>query len=440
MPLILPFRRSTTPASEGPRGLWADRDFLRFWTGQAASQAGTHASLVTLPLLAVTALGAGAAQLGALRAVQQVPILLFSLLIGVLVDRRRSLGVMAFADFGRALALACIPIAWLLGLLGLPLLYVIAFVVGAFTVTFDVAYQASFPRLVRREQLAQGNSMLESTRSGAQICGPALGGGLVSLLTAPIAVLASAFFFAISAFSIRRIHRPEAPLDVAPQEGVLRQVREGLRVVVGDGSLRAIGMATCVYQFFFAALMTVYLVFLTTSLQLPGVVVGLVLAAFGPGVLIGSLLSARLPRRFGYGRVVVWAALISDLVMLCTVGLRGSGIATVVLLMVINCLYGGFSQAVDVAVMAIRQAITPFRLHGRVVATINFVGMGLTPLGSLLGGAAATVFGVRTGLLLAAAGLFLSPLCLSLSPLARIGKTLPASAVDLTPTADAGRM
>jgi MFS family permease len=402
--------------------LWADRDFRRLWIGQSASLFAIHASQVTLPLVAVVSLGASAAQLGGLRAAQQVPILLFSLFVGVLVDRWRARSMMVYADFGRAVLLGLVPVAWTLGL---PFLYVVAFVSGVFSVCFDVAYQASFPRLVRRDQLAQGNSILESSKSAAQISGPALGGSLVSLLTAPFAVLASAFCFVISFLSIWRIRGLDTT-PPGPSGGVLQGIRDGLRAVVGDGSLRAVAIATCVYQFFFTALMTVYLLFLVRSLELSGAATGIVLAAFGPGALVGSLLSGWMPRWFGYGRVVVFAALISDLVMLCTSVLHGSSATTIAALITINFLYGVFSQTVDVAVMAIRQAITPEPLQGRVVATINFLGMGLTPIGALLGGTAAGSLGTRTALVIATAGLFLSPLSLSLSPLRRLGTRLPS--------------
>ncbi|MGW1346705.1 MFS transporter [Kribbella sp. NPDC002412] len=394
--------------------LWAEADFRKLWIGQSASLFAVHASQVTLPLVAVVSLGASAAQLGGLRAAQQVPILLVSLSVGVLVDRWRARRMMVYADLGRAVLLGLVPIAWTLGL---PFLYVVAFVSGVFSVCFDVACQASFTRLVRRDQLAQGNSILEGSKSAAQISGPAIGGGLVSLLTAPFAVLASAFGFLISVVSIWRL--PDAT-PVAPSGGI----RDGLKLVVTDGSLRAIAMATCVYQFFFTALMTVYILFLSRSLELPGAAMGLVLAAFGPGALAGSLLSSRMPRWFGYGRVVVFAALISDLVMLSTTALHGSSTVTVAALVTINFLYGVFSQTVDVAIMAIRQAITPDAVQGRVVATINFLGMGLTPVGALLGGAAAGAFGVRAALIATIVGLFLSPLTLSLSPLARLGRVV----------------
>jgi predicted MFS family arabinose efflux permease len=406
--------------------LWRDRDFRMLWSGQTASQFGEQASQITLPLIAVIALNAGANQLGALRAVQQAPILLFSLFVGVWVDRWRSRNVMVLADFGRAVALAAIPVAYLLGVLGIPVLLVVAFLVGVLTVCFDVAYQASLVRLVERDQLAQGNSALEGSRSAAQVGGPALGGALVTLLSAPIAIVASAFFFTLSFLTIRRIRRRESiPEHAGRPTRMWRQIHEGLHLVGSDTSLRAVGLASCIFQFSFAAVMTVYLLFLPRTLHLSGAAVGLALAAMGPGALVGSVMSASLPRRFGYGVVLVSSAVLADGVLLCVPALHGSTAGTISLLMAINFLFGVFSQTVDVTVMAVRQAITPIRIQGRVVATINFAGMGLTPLGSLLGGYLAGRWGLRTSLLLTAVALSLSPLFMAFSPLARLGKILP---------------
>ncbi|MFD3920588.1 MFS transporter [Streptomyces sp. NPDC058595] len=418
---------SSSPASPTPPSLWRDRDFRRLWAGQTASQFGAQAGQVTLPLLAVVALNADSTQLGALRAVQQIPILLFSLFVGVWVDRWRSRNVMVLADLGRAVALATIPIAFLFGVLGIPVLLVIAFLVGVLTVFFDVAYQAALVRLVKRDQLVRGNSALEGSRSAAQIGGPALGGVLVSLLTAPIAVVAGAFFFGVSCLSIRRIrHRESLPRTAERPARMGRQIVEGLRLVAGDPSLRAVGLASALFHFFFAALMTVYLLFLPRTLQLSGTAVGLVLAAMGPGALVGSVLAARLPRRFGHGVVLVSSAVLADAVMLCVPAMHGSTALTLASLMVVNFLFGAFGQLVDVTVMAVRQSITPLPIQGRVVATINFAGMGLTPLGSLLGGFLAGRWDLRTSLLLTAVGMVLSPLFMAFSPLARLGKELPA--------------
>ncbi|MEV6752547.1 MFS transporter [Streptomyces sp. NPDC051214] len=420
--------------SARPRSsLWRDADFRRLWSGQTASQLGAQAGHVTLPLVAVLALDVGAGQLGTLRAVEQAPILLFSLFAGAWVDRRRARDVMVVADLGRALALAAIPLAYLLGVLGMPALLVVAFLVGVLGVFFDVAYQASLVRLLRREQLLSGNSALEGSRSAAQIGGPALGGALVSLFSAPLATLAAAFAFAVSFVSIRRIRGQEVLPSRTPSDGpasdrpagVRRQIQEGLRFVVGSPSLQSVGLASALFQFSFAAVMTVYLLFLPRELHLSGLAVGLALAAMGPGAVVGSVLAARLPERFGYGRVVVASAVLADGVMLCVPALHGSSALTIGSLMAINFVFGAFGQLVNVTLMAVRQAITPVPMQGRVVATINFAGMGLTPVGSLLGGFLAGAWGLRTSLLLTAVCLALSPLFMALSPLARLGRRLP---------------
>lgn len=408
--------------------LWRDRDFLAFWLGQTASEVGGQVGQVALPLVAVVTLGAGGTELGALRAVQQAPVLLFALFVGVWADRRRVRDLMVLADFARALLLGLVPVAFLVGVLSLPLLFAVSFLAGVCTVCFVVAYQSALPRLVERGGLEQGNAMVEGSRSAARIGGPALGGGAVSLLSPPPAMFASAFFFALSFVSIRRIRRVETtPGKAERAAGVRRQIREGFQLIAAEAPLRAVALSSAAFQFLFAGLMTMYLLFLPRTLHLPGADVGLVLAALGPGALLGSLLASVLPRRLGYGVVLVFAAVIADGAMLVTPAVHGSGASTVAALVTVNFVFGTFTQTVDVAVTTVRLAMTPENLQGRVAATLNFAGMGLTPVGSLLGGVLGATAGLRTGLSLAGAGLLLSPLCMVLSPLARVGTTLPAA-------------
>ncbi|MEZ3180307.1 MFS transporter [Streptomyces pimonensis] len=421
----MPSGPSSAPRRSAPSGPWRDADFRRLWVGQSVSQLGEHVSLVVLPLTAVLTLHVDAGRLGVLRAVGQAPILLLSLFVGAWVDRWRTRTVMAQADAGRAVVLGAVVAAGLLGVLGLPSLLVAAFAVGALSVFFDVAYQTSLVRLVRRDQLQPGNSALEGSRSAAQIGGPALGGALVSLLSAPVALASGALFFVLSFLSIRRIRRESTSGRVERPAGVRRRIQEGLRFVAGDPVLRAVGLASAAFQFSFAAMMTVYLLFLPRELHLSGTAVGLALAATGPGALLGALLAARLPGRFGYGTVLVSAAVLGDGVLLCVPVLHGPAAVTVPVLVAVNLVFGAFGQLVNVTVMAVRQAVTPDGMQGRVAATITFAGMGLTPLGSLLGGLLAEQWGLRTGLLVTAAGLLLSPVLMALSPLARLGRTLP---------------
>ncbi|MEU6351462.1 MFS transporter [Streptomyces sp. NPDC047072] len=411
---------SATPSSTA---LWRNADFRRLWLGQTASQLGEHTSLVVLPLFAVLALDAGAGELGALRALGQAPVLLLSLFVGAWVDGWRTRTVMVLTDAGRALALGAAAVAALLGVLSLPALLVVAFAVGALSVVFDVAYQASLVRLLARDQLVRGNSALEGSRSAAQIGGPALGGALVTTLSAPLAVAFGAVCFALSFLSLRRVrHRESVPERPAP---LWRRIHEGLRFVAADTSLRTVCLASAAFQFFFAAVMTGYLLFLPRDLHLSGTAVGLALAATGPGALVGAVLAAHLPGRFGHGLVLVGAAALGNGAFLFVPALHGSPVLTVPALVTVNFVFGTFSQLVNVTVIAVRQTVTPHALQGRAAATITFAGMGTTPFGSLLGGFLAQTWGTRPALALTAAGMLLSPALMALSPLSRLGRTLP---------------
>ena len=116
--------------------------------------------------------------------------------------------------------------------------------------------------------------------------------------------------------------------------------------------------------------------------------------------------------------------------MLFVPALHGPPEVTIPALVAVNVVFGTFGQLVNVTVMAVRQAVTPEGMQGRAAATITFAGLGLAPLGSLLGGLLGQEWGLRAGLLATAAGMMLSPALMALSPLARLGKTLPVTGRD----------
>jgi MFS family permease len=425
---------SPSPAPESPRPvaprLWRDREFRNLWIGQSASQLAEQAGSVVLPLIAVLTLHVDAGGLGLLRAVGQAPLLLLTLPAGVWVDRNDTRGVTMLADACRCVILGAVAAIGLFGVLDVPMLLGASFGLGALSVLFDVSYQACLVRRVDRDLLMQATSALEGSRSAAQSAGPALGGTLMSVFRAPAGAGLCAVSFAVSFVSLRRMSRHE-PLPANPsahhaprQRAIGRQIRQGLRLVLADSRLRTICLASAAFQFSFAALMTVYLLFLPRELHASGAVVGLALAATGPGAVLGSLLAARLPGRFGHGAVLVSAAALGDGVFLCLPALHGPSAATIAALLAVNFVFGVCSQLVDVTLMAVRQTIAAHGMQGRAAATITFAGMGLTPLGSLLGGYLGQHWGLRAALLAAAVGALLSPVLIALSPLARLGRQI----------------
>ena len=164
------------------------RDFVRLWGAQSISQLGSQVSNLALPLVAVIALHASAFQVSLLGMFELLPFLLFALPAGAWVDRIARRPVLVAADAGRALTLGSVPLAAAFGHVTIWQLFVVGFVSGTLTVFFDVACQSYLPSLVSQEQLMEGNSKLEVSRSGATIAGPGLGGVLVHAITAPYAV------------------------------------------------------------------------------------------------------------------------------------------------------------------------------------------------------------------------------------------------------------
>src|SRR6202140_4649364 len=125
-----------------------DHGFRNLWLATSVSQVGTQVSELAIPFIAVTTLRAAPFEIGVLNAVQFLPILLLSLVVGVWVDRLRRRPVLIASDLARALILFSIPLAAIWHVLSLPQLYVVGFLVGSFTVLFDVAYQSYLPAVV----------------------------------------------------------------------------------------------------------------------------------------------------------------------------------------------------------------------------------------------------------------------------------------------------
>src|ERR1700679_3563489 len=151
-----------------PRLLRVNRPFRDFWTGQTISLFGDQIALLAIPLLAVLTLHADAEQMGLLAAVELAPSLFFAVHLGVWADRRRSRRtILVAADLGRAALLLGLPLAAVLGVLTMPLLYVVAFATGTLGVLFMVAEQSVFVSLVKPNEYVEANSLLIGSRSVA---------------------------------------------------------------------------------------------------------------------------------------------------------------------------------------------------------------------------------------------------------------------------------
>ncbi|MFV0131496.1 MFS transporter [Streptomyces sp. HMX112] len=420
---------TSTAATSGPLRM---RDFRLLLAGAAAGQLGAHVTLVALPLVAVLQLEASAFQVGLLTAAETAAFLVIGLPAGAWVDRMRKLPLMIRADVVRAVAMVSVPVAGVAGVLTMAQLYAVALITGVATVFFDVAHQSFLPQLLPRDQLVKGNGALEAVRSSAQVTGPGLGGGLVQLLGAHLAVVADAIGYVLSAVFLWGIKRPEPRPEAAPGASLRADIGEGLRFVFGQPLLRAMAASTGLGNFFTAVLMATQTVYLVRGLGLEPGAVGLVLSAAAVGGLAGALRSGALAARLGEARIVWLSALITGPFALLWPLSSSAGGAMVFALGSGVVFFG--AVVYNIAQVSFRQALCPPGLLGRMNATLRFLMWGTLPLGALAGGALADGFGARAALLWCAAGFLVVPLPLLLSPLRRM-RELPSGPDDPRATA-----
>ena len=400
--------------------LWRQRDFRLLGIGQGVSSLGTWVSSTALQVMAIVTLGAGPLEMGVLAVCSSAGILVVGPIAGAWVDRLPRRPVMIAADLARAMVLATIPVAALVGTLRIELLYLAALGTSSFSSFFEAAYRSYPPVLVPRERLTDANGSLSAVSSAAEITGPPLGGALVQFLSAPIAVALDALSFVASAISLAFITAREArDLSAPPREPLLREIRHGVAFLAAEPSLRVIalsGVASALFGNFYGAL---YVLYGLDELGLSPVLVGVTVAAGGVGGLIAAPLAGRVARRWGIGRALIGtrlAAAILGFLMPLAAG------PTAFLFLLIPQLIGdGLATISIVNAVTLRQLLSPSYMLGRVNATMHVLAFGVGPIGALIGATIAELYGIRAAVWVATIGIFAGTLVLFLpSPLLRM--------------------
>lgn len=425
----------TDAVTGAPAGsLWRHPDFLRLWAAETVSQLGSQVTLLALPLAAIALLGAGTFEVALLGTFELLPFLLFGLPAGAWIDRRRKRGLLILGDVGRAAALASVPAAYAFASLSMGQLYAVGFVVGTFTVLFDIAYEAYLPQLIEREQLVEGYAKLELSRSGATVAGPTLAGALIALTSASLAVIADALSYLLSAALLLGLRRKEqvdrAPAG-APPPALGRDVREGLRYVLGQPYLRALGACTATSNLFASMATAVTLIYLARQLGVSPGGLGVIFGVGNLGLLFGALVAERAATRLGLGPTLVYSMLACGaaglLVPAAPAAMAPAWIA-------LSQLVSGFATTIyNVHQVSLRQVLAPAALRGRINATMRFAVWGTIPLGAFLGGVLGSALGLLPTLWISAIGGLTAVLWVLRSPVRSLA-AMPAGA-DVT---DAG--
>lgn len=410
-------------AARGDEAVFRLPGYARFWTAETVSGFGTYITTLALQVLVVVDLQGSATDVGLLNAARWLPYVLVGLLVGALIERSRRQPLCVATDLGRALLLWAIPVLWATDLLSVPVLMGVMAVFGLLSLVNDAASQSLLPRLVPRQSLVMANARLNQSAAVAETSGPALAGGLVTLLGAPVAVLVDAVTYLVSGLVIARIKVTEAVAPATRTRGWLgRETREGLAWIYRHPTLAPLALSTHAWFVCNSMLVTVYVPFALLGLGLSAFELGITLAGAGVGGLLGSLAAPAAGRRWGAGPVVIacragmpvgWGIV----ALAPAVGAGDDGRLTTVAVLLLGQLLVGLAMGLENAnEMGYWMAVTPDALQGRMNSTRRSVNRGMIVLGAPLGGVLADALGHRptlwialSGFVLVAGGLFLSP-------------------------------
>jgi len=371
--------------------------FARYWTADAISSVGSAVTAVAMPVLVVKVLGATPSEVGVVNAAQFVPYALLGLVAGVYTDRWRRKPVLVWASVGRALSLGVIPILWLIGALQIWILVIALLLFGTFSVFGFAATQSLLPRLVPQARLVSANARLDQTDAAAQTLGPAIGGGLVGLLGAPVAITVDAISYLIDA-ALNAGIRVDEPRPDARARNLRAEIHDGLRWTYRHRTLTPLAVSTHVWFLANGAALTVLSLLALRALGFTAYTFGLLLTAFGITSLIGASIAPWCGARLGSGRVIILARAAYPIVwVLAAIASRtATGAALLFVALSLQGLAAGIENSNE---MGYWQALTPDELLGRVNATRRSVNRTMAALGALIAGLAVGLIGDRLTLI-----------------------------------------
>ena len=367
--------------------------------GQAVSLFGDYIAFFSLPYF-VLALTAEPIDLGLTAAAETLPMLLFGLVAGVILDRWRNLRrALVTVDLARSAVFAGLALAAANGASTRWLVFGVAFVIGTLSVFFDSGLQTLMPSVIDDDMLIDANSQLAVARMVTYSIGPLVGGILIALSGGfAIAFFINAVTFLVSAafLTMLRVVHGRPP---AASEAFRDSLVDGLRFLLGDARLRWATLGGTLTNLVFQPLEALLVLFVVTViLDLPadtvgdlttvGTSVGLFYALNAAIGAIGAVFAPRISARMPLGTMYVVGlfmvgggflalALIGSFLAVIPAGLTFAGMAWV-----------------NVSLTTMRQRLTPPELLGRVIAasrTLAWLGL---PLGAAIGGMIAGLVGV----------------------------------------------
>lgn len=349
-------------------------NFRHLWVGQTISQIGDGLTSLAI-LIMINQITGSTAALGTMMVVIALPQLIFGMLAGVYIDRWDRRKIMIVSDVLRGLLVLGFILVrrpqdvWIY--------YVFGFFQAAIGTFFDPAKSALIPTIVERDALLAANSLSQTTRVITGVVGSALAGILVGAMHGSWgAFTLDAVSFFVSALFISRIFIPKAA--AAPQgtasasriglRQVWEQLVEGLRYLFGSRLLVGVMVTLAVTMLGIGAVNVLIVPYLTNTLRVPTMALGVIDAAQVIGMIIGGATLAVLAGRLKSTTIIIFGVFLLGL-FVELFGLAGN----IWMALVALFLVGLALAPLQAALATLLQATIPDDKRGRANATMNTV-------------------------------------------------------------------
>lgn len=396
--------------------------FRRLAWSNLLAQAAEQLSLAAVPIVAVLLLRAGPGEIGFLASIQSLPFLLLAMPLGLLADRLSRQRLMVLAEALRALALLFLWLMLLGGQLSIAALAVVGFMAAVGTVAFSVAAPSLVPALVGANELARANGRLELARSTAFAAGPALAGALIAWTGASAAFVLSGMLSVLAVLCLRGIREPMRAA-VAPRHPLL-ELQDGAKWVWRSDLLRPIMFTSIAWNISWFMLQAAYVPYAMNDLGLNASGVGITLATYGVGMMVGALLAPRVVAALPLGQAILmgpYFSVLAALTMAMSLYWPQGWLAA------LSYFFFGVGPIIwTITSTTLRQTVTPRDMIGRVTSINIVVSTGARPLGAALGGFVGVSWPVSVSLWMVVLGFGVQAVIISASRV-RTLKRLPAA-------------
>ena len=379
-----------SPSSSHSQDRRSARVFNRFWIANLSSNLGDGMMITALPMVAAM-LTNDPLLVAGLTVMRFLPRLIFSLFVGVLVDRASPIRLMLVSNVLRASSLALLALFVLTGHANLTLLYFIMFAVMTCEVIYDTAADTVVPRLVSTSRLDRANSRIEGGRVVTESFAGAPVAGFLFIIAAalPLAANAGAYLLGgIILLSIPLVHRRAESTDQGhtdqahePTESMLSAMKEGIKYLLQERSLLGFTIFNVIMNMAFTMQSAILVLLVQDHFGVPDQLYGIFLSVSAVGALIGAWLVQRSILGIGRFKTEMFAF---TMMGICCIGfVLSPNIYIGAVFWAVLCAMTTLSNTVIVGVL---QLAIPRKLLGRILSTTRMLAMGLSPIGAIIGG------------------------------------------------------